>query len=210
MTSIPPSLISRGDAHPTLKNEKEREPSSFGKKRFVKPLPSELENRSLNALKELLAKQKEETEATPAAPLPPFLLNGAAFSSGALEAIQPSGQVHDLLAKLVDTLIHVDQNGIKETTLILDANTSGSSLFGGSVLTITEYNTAPKVFNVRFSASAEALQVFHAHAASLAALFEQGKRSFTVHRIDTSLQLEERAPLIQPAEGTLDKEDEKR
>lgn len=208
MTSIPPSLISRGDAHPTLKNEKEREPSSFGKKRFVKPLPSELEDRSLNALKELLAKQKEETKATPAAPLPHFLLNGAAFSpdaSGALAAIQPSGQVHDLLAKLVDTLIHVDQNGIKETTLTLD-----SPLFAGSVLTITEYNTAPKVFNVRFSASAEALQVFHAHAASLAALFEQGKRSFTIHRIDTSLQLEERAPLIQPAEGTLDKEDEKR
>jgi|GEM_PF-1875590 len=207
------SLEALGDILPYQKAHREqRKAPPLQKKGKKKPISKKVENRSLEALKELLAKQKRMLDAEQNLSAAPFSErpNSAAILGAAslkIDKLDPSAQVHQLFAKLVDSLTHLDQNGIKATTLVLGSDAFGSSIFSGSEITITEYSTAPKMFNIQLCGNPSALAFFQDHAASLASAFESGKFSFGVHRIDTELLAKDKQPLIEKVESDQEKEE---
>lgn len=93
--------------------------------------------------------------------------------------------VQDFFEKLVDWIEHVDSEGIKKTTLIL--NREPSSIFSGTKITLTEYSSAPKIFNLQLSSSPEAVKLFQAHAQALLNAFHSKDHDFDFHRIEAHL-----------------------
>lgn len=156
----------------------------------TKQLPNDLKDDALETFKEVLCKVKEkspDTLDTAPLPLPPELNPSPITNSDTALKIEPSVQLTQIYHKMVETLLFIHQEGIQETTFFLDGEAFSSSLFEGARITITEYSTAPKVFNIEFSAGQLALNVFEGHAAELVSAFQNGHFGFEVHRIDTSL-----------------------
>lgn len=196
----------------------ERTPPSFDKEKEEEksspfPLSTRIKEQTLSALKELLSKQKEEIPVSAAGPfqdIPSFreiMISEAAASP--LNIDPPSAQVMQLFHKLAEALTYTHIEGIQETTLFLDEAAFSSSFFQGAKITITEYSTAPKVFNIHFTADARALSIFEAHAAELINAFKNGNFAFEVHRIDTSLLSEDEKHSLPRVERDLEKEEEK-
>jgi len=122
-----------------------------------------------------------------------------------IDKLDPSAQVMQLFDKMVDSLIFIDSQGIQETSFFLDGDPFTASVFSGSQITLTEYSSAPKVFNIQFAGNSAALSLFEAHAASLATALQDGNFNFSVHRIDTKI-LEPEKSLTPQVESSLDKE----
>lgn len=185
-------------------------PATFAKKEKAK-LPQNLENDALAALKEMLAHHKPSdvpNAVTPfAAGEKSFASMIATESSIAITKVGTSVQWTQLFDRMVKALIHVDQNGIQETTIVLNREEFSSSIFSGSQITITEFSTAPKIFNIHFQGGEQAVAAFQAHAADLARVFDQRKFGFEIGRIDATLPEEfMKKPLIAKIERDLEKE----
>jgi hypothetical protein len=75
----------------------------------------------------------------------------------------------------------------QETTFVLETD----SLFSGTSVTIKEFQTAPKVFNIELTTtSSTALSLIESHLQQLQGLFKYHEKSFgfSVHRINSGLQ----------------------
>ncbi len=96
-------------------------------------------------------------------------------------------QVVELLDLMVGSMTLIDTNGISETTLTLDSPQFASSLFYGATITIQEYSTAPKAFNIHLKASPEAVSLMQIHTADLMAAFQQENSSFKLNRLEMHL-----------------------
>lgn len=114
--------------------------------------------------------------------------------------LDPSTQVGALYDKLLQAIVVAHANGVQETTFFLDGNAFSSSVFHGAKITITEYSTAPKVFNIDFSAHSKAVALFQSHAAELLIALQKKELGFSVNRIDSSLLAEEERIAIQKVE----------
>jgi len=185
-------------------NQKPKQTAPFPKKEKKGKLPSKMEEGALEALKEMLARQKHSTDALHAMSAASPFSDRALMQQLSIDAtsqvpkVEPTVQFMQLFEKIVSSLIHLDQSGIRETTIFLDSEEFSSSIFQGAKITITEYSTAPKVFNIQFSADPEALSFFQAHAGDLIAAFQRGKFAFEVERIDSGLFSEEKPhPIVQ-------------
>lgn len=206
---LPPIEISSKE--PTKYSEKTRTkaPSTFAKKEKAK-LPQNLENDALEALKEMLAQHKPSdlsNVVTPASGEKSFASMITTDSSTAITKIGTSVQWAHLFDRLVKALIHVDDNGIQETTIVLNREEFSSSIFSGSQITITEFSTAPKIFNIHFQGGQQAVAAFQAHAADLARVLDQKKFGFEIGRIDATLPEEfMKKTLIAKIERDLEKE----
>ncbi|MDN3505980.1 MAG: hypothetical protein P0S96_01980 [Simkaniaceae bacterium] len=186
---------------------KKKSPTAFAKTSRKRPLSKKLQEGSVAALKEMLAKQKQDLQMSAAGPFQKaFALEQTGDAATSLK-IDPSVQVMQLYHKLCERLLHIHREGIQETTLFLDGDAFSSSAFEGAKITITEYSTAPKVFNIEFSADPRALSVFEAHAADLVHSLNQGKFGFTVHRLDTTLLTEDEKHALPPVERDLEKDE---
>lgn len=191
-----------------FKLKKDR-PSPFQKNSRKRPLSKKLQEGSVLALKEMLAKQKQDTQMSAASPFQGLTsLQQAGGSSSSLK-IEASAQVMQLYHKMVEKLLHVHREGIQETTFFLEGDAFSSSLFEGAKITITEYSTAPKVFNIQFNADPKALSVFEAHAGGLVNALQKGNFGFTVHRLDCSLLTEDEKHAIPLVERDEEKDDNK-
>lgn len=113
---------------------------------------------------------------------PPVLPTGSGFTSYPISL---------LFDRMVGTITVMDSSGIKTTEFMLSGEEFASSVFYGARITITEYSTAPKAFNVQLSANPEAVALLQGSMPNLLANFESGKYAFRIHRLDTSV-LEER------------------
>ena len=196
---------------PKQKKPAKKAPKAFGKRPPEKKrLSKKLADSSLLALKEMLTNQKnEQTQAMGAAtPFPSAMNQAIATKVEALSKIEQSAQVSQLFEKMVETLIHVKEEGIQETTFVLDGSAFSSSIFYGSEITVTEYSTAPKIFNISFSASPETLAFFESHAASLLNALRKGHFGFGVNRLDTSLLSENEEHTLPPVEPTEEQDNE--
>ncbi|NGX47713.1 MAG: hypothetical protein K1000chlam3_01095 [Chlamydiae bacterium] len=183
-----------------------RRPSPFPKEEKRRTLSKKLQEGSLSALKEMLSKQKQEAQMGAAGPFQEIpTMQQVVEAAGSLK-IDPSAQVMQLYHKMVDTLLHIHREGIQETTFFLDSDAFSSSIFHGAKITITEYSTAPKIFNIHFFADGKALAIFEAHAHELVNSLQNGKFGFGVHRLDTSLLTEDEKHAIPPVERDLEKE----
>lgn len=208
--------IQKGQIELELETEEEKKsPPPF--KKEGSPLTAQLEENGLfkeflAAFREMLSKQKEEQPVSAASPFqpPPNLstLTSEAPSSLSI-ALDPSVQMTQLFHKLVETLISTDQDGIKETTLFLEGDPFSSSIFEGGKIIITEYSTAPKIFNIHFMLDQNARTVIEGKLTELTSVFQQGAFQFAVHRIDTSLLSEDEKHAIRRVERETEEEKEK-
>lgn len=192
----------------SMEEKNSKRPTPFPKEKRRRTLSKRLRENSMAALKDLLAKQKHLTQMSAATPFQQTSFTEV--SPGGKEGlkIDPSSQVMQLYHKLADKLLHIHRQGIAETTLFLDSDAFASSVFEGAKITITEYSTAPKVFNIEFSADSRALAVFEAHAGELISAFQNGNFGFEINRIDTSLLAEDEKHSLPKVERDLEKEEE--
>ena len=103
-------------------------------------------------------------------------INSISSIQGAL-----SSELLDCFEKLGATMIFMDQKGVQEMEVIID--TGGSPLAGTHIL-ITEYDTAPKAFNISFAGNPDAVSIFKSHLPQLLECFKSEQFSFYVNRID--------------------------
>ena len=186
--------------------------SSFFKKDRKRSISKEIQEEFLLALKAMIAKQKQLIDSQQSlssgllSHCPQSIQDGAE-ANYRIEALASSEAIHYLHEKLLEKLLFTHKNGLSETTFFLDSQLFGSSIFYGSQITISEYSTAPKIFNIHFTAHSEALSLFEAHSSDLMAAFQKGNFGFAIHRIDTSLLSEKKHLLIPKVERDLEKEE---
>lgn len=195
------------------KTKNNKVPTPFPKKEEKKePLSKQTEKNSLKTFYDLLTKQKEDAPYSAIGPFDPTSIKQTPLiEKDAMHTttIQPSVQVMQVYHKIVEALPYIHQEGMQETTLFLEGDSFASSIFQGAKITLTEYSTAPKIFNIHFFANNNALQVFEAHAAELAGALQNGNFGFQVHRIDSSPLTEDERHAFSPIQRDLDKEKDK-
>ncbi|KAG6559441.1 hypothetical protein RHABOEDO_001582 [Candidatus Rhabdochlamydia oedothoracis] len=94
-------------------------------------------------------------------------------------------EIEELWEKLGSACILMNHSQDKETTFILDTNT----LFSGMRITIKEYSTAPKIFNIELApTSSTALSLIASHVPQLLNRFRQESFGFSINNIIPELQ----------------------
>lgn len=146
----------------------------------------------------LLEEEESEEECTglSSAPSPTSLIASAISDSKSAVAIASSVLSADLellFEKMAAAMIVQTSTHETETTLFLD---NPQSLFCGTQITIREFSSAPKVFNIEITSNPTAAACIEAHKASLLAAFHQERFSFSVHRLETYMQQEEKKPVL--------------
>lgn len=113
---------------------------------------------------------------------PPILPTGSGFTSY---------QISQLFDRIVGTITIMNDSGTKTTEFILSGEEFASSVFYGAHITITEYSTAPKAFNIQLSANPKAVALFQENMPNLLVNFASSNYAFRINRLETSL-IEER------------------
>lgn len=179
---------------PTPPQKPKDEPSSDLDEMTIEELENaELGKQSDRKEKEL---KKEESlqqivkEAASVVAPPPSLAPGSiAPPSPAVTPVYTHlpAEIAALFDRMVGVMTVITTSGVTETTISLDAPQFESSLFFGSEITIREYSTAPKAFNIELKGNVQAVAQFQANIPSLEQAFKAGNYRFKVNRIDTSL-----------------------
>ena len=142
----------------------------------------------------ILEEEEKESDASTA----PFVsillpLQGAVSPSSAIGTMGLSVDIEALFEKLASCMLVMHSTHEVETTLFLD---NPSSVFFGARITIREFSTAPKVFNVEIAAMPQAISVIDASKSDLLAAFQHGKFNFSIHRLDTEIQSHQERPVF--------------
>jgi hypothetical protein len=169
----------------------------------------DLKENMLASICACLQEQKESDEEVMIDGLssPQMALPSAIDPSFSLSPTSIDPQVLELFDTMIDSLVRIDASGIAETTITLDSPQFASSQFYGTVITIQEYDTAPKSFNIHLKASAEATALFQSHAADLMAIFQNDRFAFKVNRLETHLK-DDRSPSFKRKEEVSEDKDE--
>ncbi|NGX45818.1 MAG: hypothetical protein K940chlam2_00998 [Chlamydiae bacterium] len=177
-----------------IKNTPSATPKRAGRMVSSRPTPftKEMKGEMNTALKKMFTRERENHDREVAnlsyfAALDQMSSAGRAVPSASIE---PSAQIIQLFEKMIGALTHIHQEGISETTIELTSDGFASSVFYGATITLTEYSTAPKVFNIHLSATPEGVALFEAHAGELSAALHKGNFGFGIHRLETELQNE--------------------
>lgn len=152
--------------------QENKRPATYSKGQKKAPISEEVHEGSLEVIKQLIA-------------------NNQSPALGAVSKIEASSQVGALYEKMLQSIVMVHAKGDQETTFFLDGDAFNTSVFHGAKITITEYSTAPKVFNIEFSSHSKAVALFESHAAELMIALQKQDLGFSVYRIDTSLMAED-------------------
>ncbi len=118
----------------------------------------------------------------------PIVLRGVEplFSTAVVKALPPEIEV--LFEKMASAMIVMCSPGETETTIYLD---------NGTRVTIREFSTAPKAFNVEIASHhTHALATIDAHKQELLSAFHEGNFNFSIHRFETQLQPSEDRPVL--------------
>ena len=97
-----------------------------------------------------------------------------------------AAELSHLLEKLGAEMIFMHSDGISKTTLHIDAE-NVPPLLKGCQISIVEYSSAPKTYNVIITASPEALKLLQSHVHEILSLFQERKFGFSINRIDMEL-----------------------
>ncbi len=143
--------------------------------------------------------EKEETIPTPiSSPTPsPFILSPPLYILpispvlDPLPQISPISSIPDECLKIFDKLcsemLVMDAESCITTTFVLETESFARSPFYGATVTIEEYSTAPKVFNVSITAQESAITLIETQMTGFFELLETRNFSFAIHKIDTHL-----------------------
>ena len=96
--------------------------------------------------------------------------------------------VLDIFERTVGAMIYMDAGGVRETTIIINKTEEKPSVFNGARITIREYSTAPKEFNVELAGSPKAVDLFQSNMPDLKTAFDSVPAKFKVKNIQTSYQ----------------------
>jgi len=138
--------------------------------------------------------KKKEPEGVATAPMPTPLFISA--PSTEVSAVAPSGavaEIESLAEKMISSMQVLCSSGDTETSLFLN---NPSSLFFGTTVTIREFSTAPKAFNIEIRAASEVLAILNAGKQVLLSNLEKSEYAFSVYRIETHLQQSDERPLF--------------
>ncbi len=89
-----------------------------------------------------------------------------------------------LFERMVGVITVMNTQGVKETTINLSNPQFAKSMFYGAQITITEFSTAPKAYNIELLGNQQAVTTMNNNAEELVAAFQAGNYTFKVHRID--------------------------
>jgi hypothetical protein len=156
-------------------------------------------------------KKGEKTQQAPQFVQPPSSALGPHFIAPAPESPPAYTALRaEMLAffeRMVGQIVVMQANGNSETTIHLNTPQFASSIFAGAQITIKEFSTAPLAYNIEFLGSPQSTLYFEQNIASLRAAFASEKRNYTINRIDSRLQREEK-PLFHRKEKASDKDEE--
>ena len=190
-TALAPPPLIKATKGESKKEEKVEEESSFQESSGIKTTVSE--SKELQKDKEEEDDEEESIPSTTPSSIqslfPPFIyMDGIKLPS----YTKLSPEVFALFEQLswVITIRETLQEKLEktQTSFILDGPQFSSSIFYGSQITIEEFASAPKEYNIYFSGSQEARDLFDAHKAELEDAFHTGGFSFTVQIIQTDPQ----------------------
>jgi hypothetical protein len=123
-------------------------------------------------------------------------------------AIISCADIEALFEKMASTMLVMHTEGEQETTLFLDSPQFSSSSLFGTRITIKEFSTAPKVFNIEIASHQAGLHLLATHKDALVAAFESHRLPFSVHRLDLGLQGAQ-DPEFYPYPGDDDQQEQK-
>lgn len=138
--------------------------------------------------RELLEKEKKEADGMEGILPQPLLSSSIGSTESASSFSLKVAELFELTKSEIRSLITSKETA---TTFILNGPQFVSSPFYGAKIIIQEFRTAPKSFNITFSANDQALTLFRAHAAELLKLFQEKEHAYSINRIDTALLQEE-------------------
>ncbi len=163
--------------------------------------------------------KSEPIEKSPS-PLSPFILSQAQLPfSPIAPIIDPPLQISSistipdeclkLIDKLCSEMLVMDAESCITTTFVLETENFINSPFYGTKITIEEYCTAPKVFNVSITAQESAITLIEAQMINFFELLETRNFSFAIHKIDTHLSTDSwyQGKDQEPDEDNQDQED---
>ena len=147
----------------------------------------------VEAIDEKLQEKKEEEKMIDGPSLTPLAVVFSNTISPSSAVAGPSSvlsaEIEALFEKMASSMIVMSSSGETETTLLLE---NPSSMFNGTKITIREFSTAPKAFNVEITSFSPAIQAIDASKNDLLSAFQNGKFNFSIHRFETHLCNEER------------------
>ena len=117
-------------------------------------------------------------------------------SSSSLQTAEPkatkayanfSAQMLDMFERMVGVMTVLKSSGMTETTIHLTGPQFASSIFNGCQITIQEFSSAPKSFNIQFVGNPQAVQAFEAKIPMINTAFNTGNYDFKVNRLEANL-----------------------
>ncbi len=120
----------------------------------------------------------------------------------------PPAEAIEFLDRLCSEMLVTQTETSSQTTFVLESEQFAGSSFYGAEITIEEFSTAPKLFNVSIKASDLAVTIIQTHLAGLLNLLEKRDFSFGINRIDTSL-LTKNTTTKEREDADLDREKDK-
>ncbi len=160
----------------------------FRKLMQVSPVDKDSEQRGPFSLME----EEEEALAHATAPIAMTLQPGIIATTQVQNGVRLD-EIQVLFEKMASAMVVMAASDESQTTLLLD---NPDSPFFGTQITIREFSTAPKVFNIEIASNPAALAKIQEHQASLLATFQEGRFNFGVHRLDTRIQEQEDLPVF--------------
>jgi hypothetical protein len=122
-------------------------------------------------------------------PQPLFIQGLSSVNTSSIQEVSlPSPLLEALFEKMASSMVIMTSSHEQQTSLVLDAPRFSSSCLFGTRITITEFSTAPKAFNVEILSNPEALALIQESSLQLLATFDKGNFPFTINRFDTHLQ----------------------
>jgi hypothetical protein len=126
----------------------------------------------------------------------PCTASFSVLGTGALSlAASPPG-IEALFEKMASCMIVMSTSHEIETTLFLDNPHFASSSLFGTQITIREFSTAPKAFNIEISSNSLAVALINSSKNDLLSAFQNGNFNFTVHRFDAHIQQNDDRPVL--------------
>lgn len=143
--------------------------------------------------------EEEECKESPilAAEIPystPLMAANAVAADAALasSSVTLSAAIEAVFEKMASCMIVMTTSHETETTLLLDNPQFASSALFGTQITIREFSTAPKAFNIEIISNPAAVAMIEGSKNALLSAFQKGDFNFTVHRLETHFQSEDR------------------
>jgi hypothetical protein len=99
-----------------------------------------------------------------------------------------SAEMEAAFEKMASCMIVMDASKDMETTLFLDNPHFASSALFGTQITIREFSTAPKAFNIEILSNPTGVALIDASKNDLLSAFRDGNFNFTVNRFDTHIE----------------------